>query len=367
MDVFHKLSFSKDVQKYTKLGEKHIERLKNLDLFVLDNTIRETTVGSLRGHTLENKKLIYEEVKKCKFQHYVIESFNHENRVGELLLQDLIDRGEDLSKAFAFSEVWESIVDKVPQYEPIPIGMQKCKQFGVKHVVLEIDLMYYKVDFEIFTMNDVCNMIGNRIEWIRENLAKDSKIFVNFRDFGDAMDHHPERIWKLTNYLSSFPPEDRILGIAYEDFGKYPKDLMGGWTIAVKNEMERCGWKDGELIFHQHEQWGTMIGDVLEALAMGATGIWAGLCAEGAAMGHADTCTTILNLVRYGNRKVQEKYDCKYLREAAINVTKIVTGSPPGPRTPIYGERAIDMVFGFVFSGIKDNAKIYTEGFFQFH
>ena len=160
MDLLHKLSFSKDVLKYTKVGEKHIERLKNLDLFVLDNTIRETTVGSLRGHTLENKKLIYEEVKKCKFQYYVIESFNHENRVGELLLQDLIDRGEDLSKAFAFSEVWESIVDKVPQYEPIPIGMQKCKQFGVKHVVFEIDLIYYKVDFEMFTMTDVCNMLG---------------------------------------------------------------------------------------------------------------------------------------------------------------------------------------------------------------
>ena len=36
--------------------------LKNLDLFVLDNSLRETTVGQLRGHTIENKWQIYNEV-----------------------------------------------------------------------------------------------------------------------------------------------------------------------------------------------------------------------------------------------------------------------------------------------------------------
>ena len=40
-----------------------IQRLKELDLFVLDNSIRETTVGQLRGHTLEDKWAIYDEVR----------------------------------------------------------------------------------------------------------------------------------------------------------------------------------------------------------------------------------------------------------------------------------------------------------------
>ena len=356
-------NFTSDVNKYTKLGEKKIQRLRDLDLFVLDNTMRETTVGTLRGHTLENKKLIYEEVKKCKFQYFVIESFNHENRVGDVLLRELIEKGEDMSNAVGFSEVWESIAEKVPQDEPIPIGMRKCQEYGVKHVIFEIDLMYYKVDYETFNMTEVCKMVGNRIRWMRENVANDSKIFLNLRDFGDTMTHHPDRIWKMTNFLASLPAEERITGIAYEDVGKYYKDLLGGWTKAVSKEMKRCGWNDGELIFHQHEQWGTMHGDVLEVLSMGATGVWCGLCAEGAAMGHADSCTTILNLIRLGNKKVQKKFNCKHLREAAINVTKIVTGLPPSPRQPIYGERAIDMVFGFVFSGVADDASIYTDGF----
>ena len=36
--------------------------LQELDLFILDNSIRETTVGQIRGHTLKNKWDIYNEV-----------------------------------------------------------------------------------------------------------------------------------------------------------------------------------------------------------------------------------------------------------------------------------------------------------------
>ena len=31
-------------------------RLKNLDLFILDNSIRESTVGQLRSHTVEKQE-----------------------------------------------------------------------------------------------------------------------------------------------------------------------------------------------------------------------------------------------------------------------------------------------------------------------
>ena len=47
-----------------KLSAEAIKRqkLRNSQLFVLDNSLRESTVGQLRGHTLENKWKIYEEV-----------------------------------------------------------------------------------------------------------------------------------------------------------------------------------------------------------------------------------------------------------------------------------------------------------------
>ena len=43
--------------------EPKFQRLRDLDLFVLDNSIRESTVGALRGHTLQNKHDIYKQVR----------------------------------------------------------------------------------------------------------------------------------------------------------------------------------------------------------------------------------------------------------------------------------------------------------------
>lgn len=77
----------------------------------------------------------------------------------------------------------------------------------------------------------------------------------------------------------------------------------------------------------------------------GANGVWASVCAEGASLGHASSTVTLMNLVRLGNKKVTEAYNCKYLRKAATNVTLITTDKPPHPKQPIYGARALDFVF----------------------
>ena len=67
--------------------------------------------------------------------------------------------------------------------------------------------------------------------------------------------------------------------------------------------MDRCQWK-AHLLAHVHEKWG--LGDMaqLNCLINGANGIWASLCDEGAALGHACSALTIMNLVRLGNTKV---------------------------------------------------------------
>ena len=52
----------KEIKEKMKEFTPKQKALKNLDLFVLDNSLRETTVGQLRGHTIENKWQIYNEV-----------------------------------------------------------------------------------------------------------------------------------------------------------------------------------------------------------------------------------------------------------------------------------------------------------------
>ena len=57
--------------------------------------------------------------------------------------------------------------------------------------------------------------------------------------------------------------------------------------------------------------------------------------------------TLFICFFRMGNTKILERYECDYLRDAAIAVTKITTGREPAPMKPIYGERALDVSFDF--------------------
>ena len=108
-----------DVKHLAKEYKDHLaertakyERLRDLDLFVIDNSIRESTVGELRGHTVENKWAIYNEVKKMKFKNMIVASFSHMTRVDDVFLSELVEKGEDRSTLWAFSEVTEGKVRK---------------------------------------------------------------------------------------------------------------------------------------------------------------------------------------------------------------------------------------------------------------
>ena len=45
-------NFQRRMDKLSSEATKKMEMLKNLDLFVLDNSIRETTIASLKAHTV---------------------------------------------------------------------------------------------------------------------------------------------------------------------------------------------------------------------------------------------------------------------------------------------------------------------------
>ena len=113
--------------------------------------------------------------------------------------------------------------------------------------------------------------------------------------------------------------------------------------------MDFCNW-NAHLLAHVHEKWGLSDFGQLTCLVNGANGIWASLCDEGAALGHACSTLTIMNLIRMGNVNVLEKYNCTALRESAQRVAEITTGQKPHHKKPVYGERALDLTFDF--SGI---------------
>ena len=64
-------------------------------------------MGQLRGHTLENKWAIYNEVKKMGFKDVVVAAFSHMTRVDDAFVKELMEKVEDRSGLWAFSEITE--------------------------------------------------------------------------------------------------------------------------------------------------------------------------------------------------------------------------------------------------------------------
>ena len=317
--------------------------LRELDLFVLDNSIRETTVGALRGHTLENKIKIYQEAKKCGFEYVIVASFNHMTRVGDTFCQWLVDNNENRFKMFSFSEVTERIKNGKPDTEKVPTSLRKCKEYGIPNVVFEVDLANSNIDWaEKFTIEDLCQLLQKWLNWVYDNLSSNAMVVWNIRDFAFAMKTVDGTIRALTmvKFLGSLP--NRGFGMCVEEFGLFLPEEVGAWVAAIRDVMNSVNWH-GRLLVHLHKRWGMALINQLECLMNGADGIWAGVCEEGASVGHTSSIMTLMNLIRMGNTKVLKKDNCTYLRKAAIKVTEITTGKPPHYRELVYGERALDL------------------------
>ena len=58
----------KELKESEKIAKQKQDILREKEVFVLDNSLRESTVGQLRGHTIENKWKIYEQVTNIHSQ-----------------------------------------------------------------------------------------------------------------------------------------------------------------------------------------------------------------------------------------------------------------------------------------------------------
>ncbi len=330
---------SKELAKH----EEKRRKLRDLDLFVLDNSLRESTVGQLRAHTLENKWAILKEVKKCGYQHIIVGSFSHMPRVDDSFVAELSRREPDMSKFFSFSEIREKESAVI-----LPVGLSKMIKYGIPNPIFEIDLANFASDKDV---QEMCSLLERRINDTR-NHFKDAKILVNIRDLAVSMMKHPDYVFDIVKYLASKKPQKRIFGIIFEEpMGKFLPEQLGAWTKGVRMLMDEHSWQSAHLLVHIHKKWELGEASVQECLSNGADGVWASVAEEGAGMGHSCSIVTIMNLVRMGNKKVLKKYNCVAMRQAAINVTKITTGHPPPPKQTVYGERALDMVFDMGATG----------------
>ena len=349
-------------QEVNQYRAEKMGRLKNLDLFILDNSIRESTVGQLRSHTVENKKAIFAEVKKCGLEHIIVASFSHMTRVDDDFCQYLVDSGENFTNLYSFSEVTKGLKNGRYDTESVPISLLKNKKYGLRNTIFELDLANPDCKWgDTWTVQDHCQLLLQWIRWTKAEIHKDARVLINLRDFAASMSRAPERVLEIVEFVASLPPYERLFGILYEDLGDSLPQELGMWTESVRKVMDLCGWTDGRLLIHVHQQWDLQTASALDCLSNGADGVWASICEEGAAVGHACSSVTVMNLVRLGNKKVLKNFNCLEMRNAARAVTKVTTGMDPHPKQVLYGDRALDMVFGFPLQFVRefDMAKFF--------
>lgn len=324
------------------------ERLKSLDFCLMDNSIRESTVGQLRSHTLQNKIDIFNEVQKVGVTDMVIASFAHMTRVDDDFAKYLKERGEDFSRFFSFSEVSNGIKNGVYDKEDVPLPLKKNKLYGIPNPFFEVDLANEDVEWDTkFTADDMCQLIYKWMKWTYDNIEKKARIVINIRDIPLVMHNKPERLLHVVKFLAELPKEHRPWSLAFEDpMGESLPGELEAWTAAIRRVMTASGWLDGKLLVHIHQKWDLQTAAQLDCLSAGADGVWASMCEEGASVGHACASVTMMNLVRLGNTKILKKFNCNALRSVAATITKITTGKNPHPKQVLYGERATDLVFG---------------------
>ena len=136
------------------------------------------------------------------------------------------------------------------------MGIKKLQNVGLYNVIFEVDLGDATYDFDKFSTKQMCELITKWIKWCHDNLNKDAKIFVSFRDLPDAMPTDAERVFEVTDYLCKLPEELRLFGFMFEEpRGKSVPEECGMWAKFIRKIMDDNNWK-GHLLVHVHEKFG---------------------------------------------------------------------------------------------------------------
>ena len=234
----------------TDVRDKKGQRLKNLDLFVLDNSIRESTVGQLRNHTLQNKIDILEQAQKVGIKDIIVAAFSHMTRVDDDFVKYLKDKEYDFSHYYSFSEVTEGVKNVIYDTETIPIALKKIHKYGIPNTIFEIDLANDDVEWETkFTIDDMCQLIHSRMKWTYNNITENARILFNFRDLPIAMTKAPKRVLYVLRFLSRLPPKECPFAVLFEEpTGESLPEELEAWTASLRRTMTACGWQDGKFL-----------------------------------------------------------------------------------------------------------------------
>lgn len=324
-------------------AQEKIDKLRDIQPYLIDLSLRENPVGARIGQTLADKLSILPKVRDFGFQNILLGTLDYsmpdELEVDDDFMMYLRDHGIDMTGGFAFTAI--GLVDTSGNFTPDP-SMLKLQAYGVPNTLHEIYLskegMAGQYDFDTLRRS-----LPVSIQWLRNNIRGDHggppRIFINIVDGCDAFAENPDATFEILNLLAGQPIE----GLSMEDDrGTYLPLQVGAYVAAARVFLP----PPLKILVHMHAGGGFENASVLEALINGADGVWGGLPKRAAIIGHASLGELIANLVRVGNPNMQ-RYRLDQLLPLATNLQILDEEEAVPDDLPILGYNAYRLPLSF--------------------
>lgn len=130
------------------------EALNQVDFMILDNSLRETTVGVPRGHTLDEKHAIVKSMADTELKEVILGSFGSKISVDSQIAQQWLSLGKTFDQTWGFSECYDmEPFDEEPLWQSLPDFFEReAKGESVPYYVPPqiVKCEYSKEDHDLF-------------------------------------------------------------------------------------------------------------------------------------------------------------------------------------------------------------------------
>ncbi len=279
-------------------AREKVERLRRVEPYLIDLSLRENAFGSRVGQTLEDKLDILPKLREFGFRNILLGTLDYampdELEVDDDFMMYLRDHGVDTTGGFAFTDI--GIESANGAFTPSP-SQTKLAAYGVPNTLHEIYLSKEGMA-GLYDYATLRRSLPRSIRWLHENVRGDHggkpRIVINVVDGCDAFAEEPEATCAILGLLAEQPIE----GVSFEDDrGTYMPFQVGTFAAIARGFLP----PPLKLLVHVHSGAGFENASLLEALLNGADGVWGGLPKRAAIIGHASLGELIANLLRVGN------------------------------------------------------------------
>ncbi len=325
-------------------AQEKIDRLRSMQPYLIDLSLRENPVGARIGQTLADKLAILPRLREFGFRNILLGTLDYampdELEVDDDFMMYLRDHQLDMNGCFAFTDIGIAAADGT--FTPSP-SQRKLQAYGVPNTLHEIYLSKAGMAGQ-YDLETLRRSLPASIAWLNANIRGDDggqpRILINIVDGCDAFAEDPDTACSILSLLADQPIE----GISIEDDrGTYLPFQVGAFVAAARSFLP----PPLKLLVHMHAGGGFENASVIEALLNGADGAWGGLPKRAAIIGHASLGELIANLVRVGNPHMQASYRLDQLLQLATRLQVLDEEEPVPDDLPILGNNAYRLPLSF--------------------